>query len=234
MSHSIKTRIPQRHLTASRFLPVSVASHALCSYFVFSYIKNFTFQLLCCLGFWVQIPLCMWHNRMTELLSHSQAKLGQGSPDCQQMHEKIIEQFKDNVLECTVATNLGISSTTVHNIVKRFRQFGEITACKLKVRKQTWMPTNFDPQMELHQKASLCKRYRHMGSGTFQKTYVSKYSLMLHSIVKLKILLWKAKAIYQRPETLPASLGPSSSGMVWCKVEKCSVVFCKLCMLPPG
>ena len=74
---------------------------------------------------------------INELLSHSQAKMARGSPLCGQLRVKIVEQFKNNVHQRTIARNLGISSSTVHNIIKRFRESGEITACKRQDRKPT-------------------------------------------------------------------------------------------------
>ena len=74
---------------------------------------------------------------INELLSHSQAKMARGSPLCGQLREKIVEQFKNNVPQRTIARNLGSSSSTVHNIIKRFRESGEITACKRQGRKPT-------------------------------------------------------------------------------------------------
>ena len=74
---------------------------------------------------------------INELLSRSQAKMARGSPLCGQLREKIVEQFKNNVPQRTIARNLGISSSTVHYIIKRFRESGEITACKRQGRKPT-------------------------------------------------------------------------------------------------
>ena len=74
---------------------------------------------------------------INELLSHSQAKMARGSPLCGQLREKIVKQFKNNVPQRTIARNLGISSSTVHNIIKRFRESGEITAWKRQGRKPT-------------------------------------------------------------------------------------------------
>ena len=71
------------------------------------------------------------------MLSHSQARMGRGSPLCEQLREQIVEQFKNNVSQSTIARNLGISTSTVHNIVKRFRESGEITARKRHGRKPT-------------------------------------------------------------------------------------------------
>ena len=63
--------------------------------------------------------------------------MARGSPLCGQLREKIVEQFKNNVPQRTIARNLGISSSTVHNIIKRFRESGEITTCKRQGRKPT-------------------------------------------------------------------------------------------------
>ena len=53
-----------------------------------------------------------------------------------------------------------------------------------------------------------------MGSGTHQKTTVSRHSSLLHLQVQIKTLQCKAKALYQQhPEMVPASLGLSSSEM---------------------
>ena len=53
-----------------------------------------------------------------------------GSPLCVKLCERIISQFKDNVSQRKIAKNLGISASTVHNIVKSFRESGEISVCK--------------------------------------------------------------------------------------------------------
>ena len=63
--------------------------------------------------------------------------MARGLPLCGQLREKIVEQFKNNVPQRTIARNLGISSSMVHNIIKRFRESGEITACKRQGRKPT-------------------------------------------------------------------------------------------------
>ncbi len=70
-------------------------------------------------------------------LSCSQARMGRGSPLCEQLREQIVQQFKNNVSQRAIARNLGISSSTVHNIIKRFRESGEIAARKHQGRKPT-------------------------------------------------------------------------------------------------
>ncbi len=65
-----------------------------------------------------------------ERQSHSEVKMGRGSPICERMRKMIVEYFKNNVPQCQIAKALQISSYTVHNIIKRFRETGEISVCK--------------------------------------------------------------------------------------------------------
>ncbi len=57
--------------------------------------------------------------------------MGRGSPICERVHKKIVEYFKNNVPQRPIAKALQISSSTVHNnIIKRFRETGEISVLK--------------------------------------------------------------------------------------------------------
>ena len=56
--------------------------------------------------------------------------MGCGSPLCAKLRERIVSQFKDNASQRKIARNLGLSPSTVHNIVKRFRESGEISVRK--------------------------------------------------------------------------------------------------------
>ncbi len=56
--------------------------------------------------------------------------MGRGSPICERVRKKIVEYFKNNVPQCQIAKTLQISSSTVHNIIKRFRETGEISVRK--------------------------------------------------------------------------------------------------------
>ncbi len=49
-----------------------------------------------------------------------------GSPICERVHKKIVECFKNNIPQRQIAKALQILSSTVHNIIKRFRESGEI------------------------------------------------------------------------------------------------------------
>ncbi len=50
--------------------------------------------------------------------------MGRGSPVCPQIREKIIEMFKNNVPQRKIGRDLAISPSTVHNIIKRFKESG--------------------------------------------------------------------------------------------------------------
>ena len=61
--------------------------------------------------------------------------MGRGSPLRATLRERIISQFKDNVPQRKTANNSDISPSTVHNIVKIFRESGEILGRKGQGRK---------------------------------------------------------------------------------------------------
>ncbi len=50
-----------------------------------------------------------------------EVKIGRGSPICERVRKKIVEYFKNNVPQRQIANALQISSSRVHNIIKRFR-----------------------------------------------------------------------------------------------------------------
>ncbi len=61
--------------------------------------------------------------------------MGRGSPVCQQIREKMIEMFKNNVPQRKIGRDLDISPSTVHNIIKRFNESGGISVRKGQGRK---------------------------------------------------------------------------------------------------
>ncbi len=65
-----------------------------------------------------------------ERQSLSEVKMGRGSPICERERKKIVEYFKNNVPQYQIAKALQISSSIVHNIIKRFRETGEISQHK--------------------------------------------------------------------------------------------------------
>ncbi len=54
---------------------------------------------------------------------------------CERVRKKIVEYFKNNVPQLQIAKALQISSSTVHNIIKRFTETGEISVRKTQGRR---------------------------------------------------------------------------------------------------
>ncbi len=79
--------------------------------------------------------------------------MGRGSPVCQQIREKIIEMFKNNVPQRKIGRDLDISPSTVHNIIKRFKESGGISVRKGQGRKPKLNNRDLDPQAALHQES---------------------------------------------------------------------------------
>ncbi len=46
------------------------------------------------------------------------------------LNERIVKLFKNKISQCKIAKNLGLSPSTIHNIVKQFRESGEISVKK--------------------------------------------------------------------------------------------------------
>ena len=127
-----------------------------------------------------------------------QARMGCGSPLCAKLCERIVSQFKDNVSQRKIANNLGLSPSTVHNIVKRFRESGEISVRKGQGRK---------PLLNARDHRALrryCLRNRHatmMDIATWAQEYFGK-SLSLNTvrrcIKKCNLKLYYAKRQWKR------------------------------------
>ncbi len=65
-----------------------------------------------------------------ERQSLSEVKMGRGFPICERVREKNVEYFKNNVPQRQITKALQISLSTVHNIIKRFRETAEISLRK--------------------------------------------------------------------------------------------------------
>ncbi len=61
-----------------------------------------------------------------EKQSLSDIKMCRGSPICERMHKTI----KNNIPQCQIPKALQFSSSTMHNIIKRFRETGYISVRK--------------------------------------------------------------------------------------------------------
>ncbi len=72
---------------------------------------------------------------VSERQNLSEVKMDRGSPICERVCKKTVEYFKNNFPQRQIAKALQISSSTVHNIIKRFRETGEIAVLKGQCRR---------------------------------------------------------------------------------------------------
>ena len=104
-----------------------------------------------------------------------------------------VGELSDNVSQRSIAKNLGLSPSTVHNIVKRFRESGESSVHK----GQGWKPLlnvrdHLNPQPVRFEKPSCYHDgHSHMGSGVLWKIIVTQHSPLLHQEMQLEIALCK-------------------------------------------
>ncbi len=71
--------------------------------------------------------------------------MGRGYPICERVRKKIVEYFKNNIPQRKISKALQISSSTVHNIIKRFRETGEISVRKGQCRRPLLDAVVFGP-----------------------------------------------------------------------------------------
>ncbi len=152
--------------------------------------------------------------------------MGRGSPISERVRKKIVEYFKNNVPQRQIAKALQISSSTVHNIIKRFRETGEISVRKGQGQRPCWMPVVFGPSDDT---ASLIGMILSLtllnGPGILPETTVGKHNPPCHLQMPTKALSCKMEAICEHgPEAPSCPVGHGSFKMDCFKVEKCSIV----------
>ncbi len=74
-------------------------------------------------------------SEILERQSLSEVNMGRGSSICERVRKKILEYFRNIVPQCQIVKPLPISSSTVHNIIKRFRETGQISVRKGQSRR---------------------------------------------------------------------------------------------------
>ncbi|KAK3535188.1 hypothetical protein QTP70_004749 [Hemibagrus guttatus] len=74
-------------------------------------------------------------NDETEEQDREEVKMGRGSPIPPMLRRKIEEQYQKGVSQRKIAKSLKLSSSTVHNIIQRFRESGTISVRKGQGRK---------------------------------------------------------------------------------------------------
>lgn len=70
-----------------------------------------------------------YKNSILKRQSLSKVKMHGGSPIREKLSLKILEQFQRNVPQRKIAKILNIPPSTVHHIIERFRESGEISLC---------------------------------------------------------------------------------------------------------
>ena len=118
--------------------------------------------------------------------------------------------------QCSREWNIGkrthFSPSTVHNIIKWFKEFQCI---KSKGTSLSWkLQRCLIPQTARNQELSFIHSwYNHMDGGLLKEAFVKYYSIDLHSQIPLKIILYQKKSLiltHQKAES--TSLGREASG----------------------
>ncbi len=147
-----------------------------------------------------------------------------GSLICEWVRKKIVEYFKNNVPQRQIAKALQITSSTVHNIIKTFRETGEISVRKGQGRRPLLDAVVFRPSDDT---ASLIGMILSltllMGPGILPETTVGKHNLPCHLQMPTTALSCKTEAICEYgPEAPSCPVGQDSFKMV-SKWKKCSM-----------
>ncbi len=106
---------------------------------------------------------------------------------------KIVEQYQKGVSRRKIAKSLKLSSSTVHNIIQRFRESGTISVRRVKAGKPYWMPMIF-VALRRH-----CITYRNatvMEIKTWAQEYFQKtlsVNTIHHAIRRCRLKLYRSK-----------------------------------------
>ncbi len=76
-----------------------------------------------------------YKKSLSEWQCLSEVKMGRGSPIPPMLRRKIVEQYQKGVSQRKIAKSLKLSSSTVHNIIQRFKESGTISVRKGQGRK---------------------------------------------------------------------------------------------------
>ncbi len=86
-----------------------------------------------------------YKKSLSEWQCLSEVKMGRGSPIPPMLRRKIVEQYQKGVSQRKIAKSLKLSSSTVHNIIQRFRNLEQSLCVRVKAGKPYWMPVIFGP-----------------------------------------------------------------------------------------
>ncbi len=123
----------------------------------------------------------------------SEVKMGRGSPIPPMLRRKIVEQYQKGVSQRKIAKSLKLSSSTVHNIIQRFRESGTIS-----VRKGQGWKTILDAR-DLRALRRHCITYRNatvMEITTWAQEYFQKtlsVNTIHRAIRRCRLKLYRSK-----------------------------------------
>ncbi len=127
-----------------------------------------------------------YKKSLSEWQCLSEVKMGRGSPIPPMLRRKIVEQYQNGVSQRKIAKSLKLSSSTVHNIIQRFRESGTISVCKGQGRKTILDARDLRKTLSVNTIHLAIRRCR-------LKLYRSKKKPYLNMIQKRRRFLW-AKA----------------------------------------
>ncbi len=134
-----------------------------------------------------------YKKSLSEWQCLSEVKMGRGSPIPPMLRRKIVEQYQKGVSQRKIAKSLKLSSSTVHNIIQRFRESGTIS-----VRKGQGRKTILDAR-DLRALRRHCITYRNatvMEITTWAQEYFQKtlsVNTIHRSIRRCRLKLYRSK-----------------------------------------
>ncbi len=134
-----------------------------------------------------------YKKSLSEWQCLSEVKLRRGSPISPMLRPKIVEQYQKGVSQREIAKSLKLSSSTVHNIIQRFRESGTIS-----VRKGQGRKTILDAR-DLRALRRHCITYRNatvMEITTWAQEYFQKtlsVNTIHRAILRCRLKLYRSK-----------------------------------------
>ncbi len=134
-----------------------------------------------------------YKKSLSEWQCLSEVKMGRGSPIPPMLRGKIVEQYQKGVSQRKIEKSLKLSSSTVHNIIQRFRESGTIS-----VRKGQGQKTILDAR-DLRALRRHCITYRNatvMEITTWAQEYFQKtlsVNTIHHAIRRCRLNLYRSK-----------------------------------------
>ncbi len=134
-----------------------------------------------------------YKKSLSEWQCLSEVKMGRGSPIPPMLWRKIVEQYQKGVSQRRIAKSLKLSSSTVHNIIQRFRESGTIS-----VRKGQGQKTILDA-LDLRALRRHCITYRNatvMEITTWAQEYFQKtlsVNTIHRAIRRCRLKLYRSK-----------------------------------------